>query len=319
MSSILVACSAPMQKNMHNNLDKRLEQAALPMVRADGWSPQCRNQQTPESFYLAYQLVRLCARREIPSMAKAWADIFRPRGPVRGRRSSSAQRAVVVELVTVISRWVLLPQFRMKPRCRTGRARELNWQQNCNCPICSRRISRHWATWARAYWTLTFFDDCAPFRCCALPPPASCKFPYTATINGKLYQQIEALFFAEIVTTTVIQLFDPTGHFGNTQDPMSIKMHGCENLRCVGVLAVVGIVFVGFLDLAPSLTKLGVLASQIVFSIFGIAKSIRSPWLCARRPSSSSTIMLTGPALCVLGSVGDTNVDSVTKVLCFMT
>lgn len=59
-------------------------------------------------------------------------------------------------------------------------------------------------------------------------------FPFTATINGKLIPQIEALFFAEIVTTTVIQLLDPAGHFERhvlaprapTQDAMNLKMQG---------------------------------------------------------------------------------------------
>lgn len=59
-------------------------------------------------------------------------------------------------------------------------------------------------------------------------------FPFTATINGKLIPQIEALFFAEIVTSTVIQLLDPAGHFERhilaprapTQDAMNLKMQG---------------------------------------------------------------------------------------------
>jgi hypothetical protein len=59
-------------------------------------------------------------------------------------------------------------------------------------------------------------------------------FPFTSTINGKLIPQIEALFMAEIVTTTVIQLLDPAGHFERhflaprapTQDAMNLKMQG---------------------------------------------------------------------------------------------
>lgn len=59
--------------------------------------------------------------------------------------------------------------------------------------------------------------------------------PFTSTLaEGELIQQIYALFFAEIVTTNLIQLLDPMGHIERhllapraaTQDAMNLKMRG---------------------------------------------------------------------------------------------
>lgn len=62
--------------------------------------------------------------------------------------------------------------------------------------------------------------------------------PFTATLSssGGLISQIYALFFAEIVTTNVIQVLDPFGHLqrhflaprAHTQDAMNINMQGQE-------------------------------------------------------------------------------------------
>lgn len=59
--------------------------------------------------------------------------------------------------------------------------------------------------------------------------------PFTSTLeDGKLVQQVYALFFAEIVTTNLIQLIDPVGHLqrhflaprANSQDAMNLCMQG---------------------------------------------------------------------------------------------
>lgn len=64
--------------------------------------------------------------------------------------------------------------------------------------------------------------------------------PFTSIVNsagtpdGSLINKVRALFFAEIVTTTVIQLVDPVGHIqrhflaprATTQDAMNINMQG---------------------------------------------------------------------------------------------
>jgi hypothetical protein len=44
--------------------------------------------------------------------------------------------------------------------------------------------------------------------------------------SPSMVRYIKALFFAEIVTTTVIQLLDPTGHFGQHPGPYEYQNAG---------------------------------------------------------------------------------------------
>jgi hypothetical protein len=72
-------------------------------------------------------------------------------------------------------------------------------------------------------------------------------FTHTLAADDGLIPQIYAIFFAEIITTNLIQLTDPWGHFvrhmmaprASTQDSMNLLFQGLEvelAERCVNIL-----------------------------------------------------------------------------------
>jgi hypothetical protein len=72
---------------------------------------------------------------------------------------------------------------------------------------------------------------------------------------------------------------------------MSIKMQGSENLRCVGVLAVVGIVFLGFLDLAASLTKLVCSQALFIINYHADRSCFMRSWIRQSMPGTQMSIL----------------------------